>query len=132
MSSADAGSQRRTIVQQGRQVTTRPRKKLLDKAHQGLPVKPSIGRRKKSDLSDVFVHKFKLNNQETFLAHELRPHKNAPTEAKLLAVLSNRPEWRKHYKWTSLPDLLTTRPQLVQPLNTPFAASNALTGRIFA
>jgi hypothetical protein len=34
----------------------------------------------------VFIHKFKLNNEETLLACELRPHKNAPTEVMLLAV----------------------------------------------
>jgi hypothetical protein len=37
----------------------------------------------------VFVYKFKLNNQETLLAYELRPDKNAPTEAVLLAVGSH-------------------------------------------
>lgn len=41
---------------------------------------------KNGDLSGVFLRKFKLNNQETLLAYGLRPHKNAPTEAMLLAV----------------------------------------------
>ena len=34
----------------------------------------------------MFFHQFKLNNQETLLAYELRPHKNTPAEAMLLAV----------------------------------------------
>ncbi len=37
----------------------------------------------------MFVHKFKLNNQETLLTYELRPHKNAPSEVMLLAVGSH-------------------------------------------
>ena len=37
----------------------------------------------------MFIHKFKLNNEETLLACELRPHKNAPTEVMLLAVGSH-------------------------------------------
>jgi hypothetical protein len=42
--------------------------------------------KKKGNQSGVFVHKFKLNNQESLLTHKLRPRKNAPTEAMQLAV----------------------------------------------
>jgi hypothetical protein len=61
-------------------------KKVLDEAVKAVLLNPQMGEEKKGDLSGVFVHKFKLNNQETLLAYELRPHKNAPTEVMLLAV----------------------------------------------
>lgn len=61
-------------------------KKVLDEAVKAVLSNPQIGEEKKGDLTGVFVYKFKLNNQETLLAYELRPHKNAPTEAMLLAV----------------------------------------------
>lgn len=64
-------------------------KKVLDQAIQAILANPPLGEEKKGDLSGVFVYKFKLNNQETLLAYELRPHKNAPTEAVLLAVGSH-------------------------------------------
>lgn len=64
-------------------------KKVLDQAIQSILDNPPLGEEKKGDLSGVFVYKFKLNNQETLLAYELRPHKNAPTEAVLLAVGSH-------------------------------------------
>ncbi len=37
----------------------------------------------------MFVHKFKLNNQETLLNYEIKPHKNAHSEVMLLAVGSH-------------------------------------------
>lgn len=61
-------------------------KKVLDEAIKAVLENPHIGEEKKGDLAGVFVHKFKLNNQETLLAYELRPHKNTPAEAMLLAV----------------------------------------------
>ena len=61
-------------------------KKVLDEAVKAVLSNPQMGEEKKGDLSGVFVHKFKLNNQETLLAYELRPHKNAATEVMLLAV----------------------------------------------
>jgi ParE-like toxin of type II bacterial toxin-antitoxin system len=64
-------------------------KKVLDLAIQAILANPPLGEEKKGDLSGVFVYKFKLNNQETLLAYELLPHKNAPTEAVLLAVGSH-------------------------------------------
>jgi mRNA-degrading endonuclease RelE of RelBE toxin-antitoxin system len=64
-------------------------KKVLDLAIQAILANPPLGEEKKGDLSGVFVYKFKLNNQETLLAYELRPDKNAPTEAVLLAVGSH-------------------------------------------
>mgnify|MGYP006191150633 CR=1 FL=1 len=45
-----------------------------------------VAKKKRGNSSGMFFHQFKLNNQETLLAYELRPHKNAPTEAMLLAV----------------------------------------------
>ena len=64
-------------------------KKVLDEAVKAVLSKPQMGEEKKGDLSGVFVHKFKLNNQETLLACELRPRKNAPTKVMLLAVGSH-------------------------------------------
>jgi hypothetical protein len=64
-------------------------KKVLDEAVKAVLSKPQMGEEKKGVLSGVFVHKFKLNNQETLLAYELRPHKTAPTEVMLLAVGSH-------------------------------------------
>ena len=61
-------------------------KKVLDEAIKAVLSNPQMGEEKKGDLSGVFVYKFKLNHQETLLAYELQPHKNAPTEAMLLAV----------------------------------------------
>ncbi|UUZ71235.1 type II toxin-antitoxin system RelE/ParE family toxin [Polaromonas sp. P1(28)-8] len=34
----------------------------------------------------MFVHKFKLNNQETLLAYKLQPDKKKPVEFVLLSV----------------------------------------------
>lgn len=61
-------------------------KKVLDEAVKAVLSNPQIGEEKKGDLPGVLVHKFKLNSQETSLACDLRPHKNAPTEVMLLAV----------------------------------------------
>jgi hypothetical protein len=61
-------------------------KKVLDEAIKAVLSNPQMGEEKKGDLSGVFIHKFNLNNQETSLADELRPHKKTPTEAMLLAV----------------------------------------------
>jgi hypothetical protein len=59
---------------------------MLDTAIQAVLENPQIGQEKKGDLAGVFIYKFKLNSQETLLAHELLPHKTAPIEAMLLAV----------------------------------------------
>lgn len=61
-------------------------KKVLDEAVKSVLENPLIGEEKKGDLAGVFVHKFKLNSQETLLAYELLPHKSVPTEAVLLAI----------------------------------------------
>jgi hypothetical protein len=37
-------------------------------------------------LAGVFVHKFKLNNQDTLLAYELNPNKQSPEEVVLLGA----------------------------------------------
>ncbi len=47
---------------------------------------PAIGEEKRGDLASVFVYKFKLNQQETLLAYELRPNKKKPATIVLLAV----------------------------------------------
>ena len=61
-------------------------KKLLDQAVQDVATDPAIGEEKRGDLVGVFVYKFKLNKQETLLAYELSPSKQAPDEVILLGV----------------------------------------------
>lgn len=61
-------------------------KKALDQAVTAVAGNPLIGEEKRGDLSGVFVYKFKLNNQETLLAYELRPNKMTPEEVILLGV----------------------------------------------
>ena len=59
---------------------------MLDAAVQAVASDPTLGEEKRGDLSGVFVHKFKLNKQETLLAYRLQPDKLAPQELVLLAV----------------------------------------------
>jgi mRNA-degrading endonuclease RelE of RelBE toxin-antitoxin system len=47
-------------------------KKALDKAITAIAENPQLGDQKKGDLSDVLVYKFKMVNQLTLLAYELR------------------------------------------------------------
>ena len=61
-------------------------KLVLDQAIKAVASMPLLGEEKRGDLAGMFVHKFKLNNQETLLAYELRPDKSKPTEVVLLAV----------------------------------------------
>ncbi len=61
-------------------------KGVLDEAVKAVAQAPLLGEEKRGDLAGVFVHKFKLNNQETLLAYELRPSKLAPAEIVLLAL----------------------------------------------
>ena len=61
-------------------------KAVLDAAVQAVASDPTLGEEKRGDLSGVFVHKFKLNKQETLLAYRLQPDKLAPQELVLLAV----------------------------------------------
>ena len=61
-------------------------KKVLDEAVKAVATDPSIGEEKRGDLAGVFVHKFKLNNQETLLAYGLQPDKKKPNTVVLLAV----------------------------------------------
>ena len=61
-------------------------KKSLDQAVKNIADDPALGEEKKGDLLGVFVHKFKLNNQETLLAYRVNPDKRAPEEIVLLAV----------------------------------------------
>ena len=61
-------------------------KKVLDKAVIEVAKNPFIGEEKRGDLVGVFVHKFKLNSQETLLAYKLQPDKQNPAECVLLAV----------------------------------------------
>ena len=61
-------------------------KKVVDEAVRAVATDPSIGEEKRGDLVGVFVHKFKLNNQETLLAYLLRPDKLKPETCVLLAV----------------------------------------------
>ena len=61
-------------------------KAVLDAAVQAVASDPTLGEEKRGDLSGVFVHKFKLNKQETLLAYRLHPDKLAPEALVLLAV----------------------------------------------
>lgn len=58
----------------------------LDQAVREVVNNPSLGEEKRGDLAGVFVHKFKLNNQETLLAYELTPNKQSPEVVVLLGV----------------------------------------------
>jgi hypothetical protein len=61
-------------------------KLALDKAVKAVASEPLLGEEKRGDLAGMFVYKFKLNNQETLLAYEIRPDKSKPAEIDLLAV----------------------------------------------
>ena len=61
-------------------------KKIVDIEVAAVAENPSIGEEKKGDLLGVFVHKFKLNKQETLLAYELLPNKLKPKTVVLLAL----------------------------------------------
>lgn len=61
-------------------------KKALDEAVKAVATDPTIGEEKRGDLVGVFVHKFKLNNQETLLAYGLQPNNLKPSTVVLLAV----------------------------------------------
>ena len=61
-------------------------KAVLDAAVQAVASDTALGEEKRGDLSGVFVHKFKLNKQETLLAYRLQPDKLAPEALVLLAV----------------------------------------------
>lgn len=61
-------------------------KSALDQAVKEVASNPQLGEEKRGDLSGVFVHKFKLNRQETLLAYELSPDKLNPTTIVLLGV----------------------------------------------
>ncbi len=59
---------------------------VLDEAVKEIAGHLSVGEEKRGDLSGVFVHKFKMNDQEYLLAYELLPNKQAPDEVMLLAL----------------------------------------------
>lgn len=59
---------------------------MLDEAVKEVAKNPFIGEEKRGDLIGVFVHKFKLNNQDTLLAYKLQPDKKKPTEFVLMSV----------------------------------------------
>lgn len=61
-------------------------KKVLDEAVMEVAKNPFIGEEKRGDLVGVFVHKFKLNKQETLLAYQLQPDKKKANEIVLLSV----------------------------------------------
>ncbi|OGB28469.1 MAG: addiction module toxin RelE [Burkholderiales bacterium RIFCSPLOWO2_12_FULL_61_40] len=61
-------------------------KRVLDQAVKEIANAPFLGEEKRGDLAGVFVHKFKLNNQETLLAYELNPNKQSPDVVVLLGV----------------------------------------------
>lgn len=49
-------------------------KKSLDDAVLDIIQNPSIGQQKVGDLSDIFVHKFKINKQLILLAYTVTPN----------------------------------------------------------
>ena len=61
-------------------------KKFVDLQVAAVAENPSLGEEEKGDLLGVFVHKFKLNKQETLLAYELLPNKLKPKTVVLLAL----------------------------------------------
>ena len=61
-------------------------KVVLDEAVKEIAGQLSVCEEKRGDLSGVFVHKFKMNDQEYLLAYELLPNKQAPEEVMLLAL----------------------------------------------
>lgn len=61
-------------------------KEVLDQAVSEVANNPSLGEEKRGDLAGVFVHKFKLNKQDTLLAYELTPNKQSPEEVVVLGV----------------------------------------------
>ena len=61
-------------------------KQVLDEAVREVVGNPAVGQEKRGDLAEVFVHKFKMNNQETLLAYELHPNKTKPDTLVLLAL----------------------------------------------
>ena len=61
-------------------------KKTVDQAVTAIANDATLGEEKKGDLAGLFVHKFKLNPQETLLAYGLNPNRKSPTQVVLLAV----------------------------------------------
>lgn len=61
-------------------------KKALDAAVTEVANDPFVGEEKRGDLAGVFVHKFKLNHQETLLAYKLQPDKTRPVTCVLLSL----------------------------------------------
>jgi hypothetical protein len=61
-------------------------KQVLDAAVNEVATHPFTGEEKRGDLLGVFVHKFKLNKQETLLAYSLQPNKKQPQVLVLLSV----------------------------------------------
>lgn len=61
-------------------------KKVLDEAVMEVATNPFIGEEKRGDLIGIFVHKFKLNNQETLFVYRLQPGQQNLTGFVLLSV----------------------------------------------
>jgi hypothetical protein len=61
----------------------------VDKAAKAIAIDPAIGEEKRGDLAGIFVHKFKMNKQETLLAYQLHPTKFQPVSGLLLNLGSH-------------------------------------------
>jgi hypothetical protein len=61
-------------------------KAALDQAVKALAGSPLMGEQKRGDLGGVFVHKFKVDQQERLLVCELSPTALAPDTLVLLAL----------------------------------------------
>ena len=53
----------------------RESQKAVNEAIQVIVKNPKIGEEKKGDLAGIFVHKFKIHNQQLLLAYEWDPRK---------------------------------------------------------
>ena len=53
---------------------------------QAIVKNPELGETNRGYLAGVLVAKFKFNNQETYLAYDLLPNKQAPEAVALLGV----------------------------------------------
>lgn len=76
-------------------------KKLPERARKEINVaigeilaNPKIGSAKKGDLAGIFVHKFKVNKQETLLSYQLISIDRSEEELVLLAIGSHENFYR--------------------------------------
>lgn len=69
-------------------------RKEINAAINEILAQPKIGQGKKGDLAGIFVHKFKVNKQETLLSYQLIGPDRSPEELVLLAIGSHENFYR--------------------------------------